>query len=519
MAGATPSTTAGGSADEPDNRRADNANDYNSFPVYHTTNALSRHGAHTTAPTAKATARIIAPDLLRGVLMMLMAMDHTSVMLKSWQHGTGKETEGDGIVITHWNFTTPYIVRTFTHLCGAGFTFLLGMGVVYLGRSRAQLGWSSMRLTKYFATRMAVLTAVMVAQGIVLTFGRIWFMNAVLFALAVDYFLAGLLWLAIGKTEPLLTAILEKYFGPKGDSEDESNEEDDETPLLPHRHQPVSKAETWSWHIHNILLFVLNVITIFWNIWFSPNGGHCAASDATIDITAIPKNPLLAVWLWPVMRPEIGVFSGFPPLAWLSFAILGILYGRLLTSRPWTSSTTWAHVMASLGFFLFFVFTRIFRFGNLSEGCLRTPDHISHPEKNPYLVSPASFLYIVKYPPDVAFWAFTMGANMFLLALFGGMPTHYAKRLTMLLDFGTTALFFYIVHMFFLIGMSVVLVPLFGHDTGVDDPISRKPSKGIDNLFAYFGVWAFTLLVLWPVCRWYSRFKSTKGVDSLWRFF
>ncbi|KND86118.1 hypothetical protein TOPH_09258, partial [Tolypocladium ophioglossoides CBS 100239] len=152
-------------------------------------------------------------------------------------------------------------------------------------------------------------------------------------------------------------------------------------------------------------------------------------------------------------------------------------------------------------------------------GCLQTPAHERRPGANPYLVSPASFFYVVKYPPDVAFWALTMAGNLFLLALFGAVPVRVARRLTLLLDFGTTALFFYIAHMLLVFLLAGVLVALFGHDTGVTDPMNPDDSQGIDNLFGYFGTWALALLALWPVCRLYSRFKSGKPADSLWWFF
>lgn len=64
--------------------------------------------------------RVLAPDLLRGLLMALMAMDHTALALNTWQHGTGRDSESDSAVIRSWNRPVAYAVRTLTHLCGAG---------------------------------------------------------------------------------------------------------------------------------------------------------------------------------------------------------------------------------------------------------------------------------------------------------------------------------------------------------------------------------------------------------------
>jgi hypothetical protein len=125
----------------------------------------------------------------------------------------------------------------------------------------------------------------------------------------------------------------------------------------------------------------------------------------------------------------------------------------------------------------------------------------------------------MKYPPDVAFWAFTMAGNLVLLAIFGGIPTHVAKRFTMLIDFGRAALFFYIVHMFFVFGFGALWVWAFGHDTGRKQPMNPDSTRGIDNVFAYLAIWGLAMVLLWPVVRWYARFKATKTADSIWRFF
>lgn len=76
--------------------------------------------------------RQVALDLLRGLLMVLMAMDHTSVTTNAYVHGTGMMSEGATKVVTQWNNNLPYIMRTATHLCAAGFAMLLGVGISFV---------------------------------------------------------------------------------------------------------------------------------------------------------------------------------------------------------------------------------------------------------------------------------------------------------------------------------------------------------------------------------------------------
>lgn len=158
-----------------------------------------------------------------------------------------------------------------------------------------------------------------------------------------------------------------------------------------------------------------------------------------------------------------------------------------------------------------FVLTRLLHVGNLSEGCLQTPEHERYPNSDPYLVSPATFFYIIKYPPDVAYWALTLSGNLFLLAIVSAAPTRLSRRCAFLRDFGTTALFFYISHLLLVIVLGNGLLALFGRK--IDErgyPTKPDPSRRIDNLYAYFSVWASVIFIMWPLCRVYSRFKRSK---------
>lgn len=493
------------------------------------TNRPSEYGSIPPQPTkpSKPSTRALAPDLLRGFLMLTMALDHMALALNTWEHGTGRETEMDGQIIRQWNRPAAYVVRTLTHLCASGFTMLLGMGVVYLGRSRTRLGWTSLRIAKYFAVRGAVLTVVGVLLGLVVSGGKTWFMNFVLFSLAVDYFLAGMLWLLVDTTEPLLARVVSRVVEKKTDVDDDEDE-----PLIRRDNRENSDfGVTVSWHIHNFLLAVLGLVTIWWNIWLSPSHGHCQLDDqaSTPQILsvqpdqgpsgpAVSHSPFLGIWFWITMTPR--VMSVFPPMAWLSFAILGLLYGRIDVVRTWNARVaSLCNMLAGLFFLVVFVLTRIFHFGNLSEGCIQTPERLEHPDQNSYLVSPQAFFYMTKYPPDLAFWAFTLAGNFFLLAFFGGIPESIAKRFTLLIDFGRAALFFYLVHLFVVFAFGGVMISLFGHEVGRAGQMDPGMTRGIDNLFGYLGIWAATMLLLWPLVRWYGRFKGEKSADSIWRFF
>ncbi|KAK6824950.1 hypothetical protein PG987_012444 [Apiospora arundinis] len=167
-----------------------------------------------------------------------------------------------------------------------------------------------------------------------MTGGKIWFMNAVLFSLAIDYVLAGVLWLILNKIETAMTQGLTPFFV-------KAIENGERRPLLVgsslederNTDKASSRAVAVSWHIINAILLVLAGVAAWWNIWLSPTHGHCQTESLSISQNMMASgNPIVDIWFWPFMTGHI--MSGFPPMAWLSFAIMGLLYGRLVQVRP-----------------------------------------------------------------------------------------------------------------------------------------------------------------------------------------
>ncbi|KAL9596227.1 MAG: hypothetical protein Q9219_005938 [cf. Caloplaca sp. 3 TL-2023] len=484
------------------------------------TGTSAEHLSTHNVPKASPTPRALAPDLLRGLVMVLQAIDHCSVSQGAWRHGVALQSEQDGTIVNQWNDPVPWTARMLTHLCAPAFMFLLGMGVVYFGRSRTKLGWSSWQMLKHFAIRAFVLAAV---NELFLTLpfgrGRIYILNIVLLALAVNYLLTGLLWLAINASERTLSTLLESPNASMDDGDDIAR------PLLQDGTKPVM---TWamrcSWHIHNAILLALTIVTIAWNHWLSPHHGRCPIpSPPGYSGPTQPNSSGLGSWFdfWFLTVSYPGVISPFPPLAWLSPAILGLIYSRLVLSRDWKAYTVNAgNAFVGVILMLLFVLTRLLHFGNLSEDCLRMPEQLASSGSNQYLVSFRSFFYIVKYPPSFSYIAFTMSLNFFLLAFFGALPEKVARRIPMLVTFGQSALFFYIVHLLLFFGLGTLVKNWFGHDLGYTSPMNGKPAIGTEGEPAIMWItWLLGLAILWPLCGWYGRFKSTKGPNSVWRFF
>lgn len=450
--------------------------------------------------------RMLGPDLLRGLLMLLQSIDHCGVGITAWQHGTARLSEMDGQNVTEWNYTLPYILRNCTHLCAPGFMFLLGMGVVYFGNSRSKLGWSKTRLLNHFALRALALFVVDEVAFLWMIPG-VWIFNIVLIALAVNYLLAGVIWMAVDASEKLLAEKLEARRANTGENQ----------PLL--KATSGSRSSNISWHAHNALLLVLAAITVGWNSWLSPDHGTCSYHDPSLPLQALGTGRVwFDFWFFPIQTTRI--ISGFPPLAWLAFAILGILYGRIVTRRPW--STT--HLIignTSAGFVLLvlFVTTRLFRYGNLSENCLHMAEHLAHPDRNQYLTSFRSFLYVTKYPPSFSFLTITLAVNLIILAAFTAIPPKIGSRIPTLLVFGTSALFFYVVHLLYYSILGQFVKAKFGEPQPWRDEMRGGQAFGVKSRWVYWAFWLSGIVVIYPLCRWYGGFKARRGPDSVFRFF
>lgn len=473
--------------------------------------------------TTKSTARAVAPDLLRGLLVVLMVLDHNSI-LNTWPRETALRGGHDNARPVHeWNQPQPYVLRLLTYLWPPGLTFLLGAGVVYFGRSRKALGWSSWALLGHFFARAVLLAALAVLLGVVVTGARVWLWNLILITLAVDYLLVGLLWVLVTNSEELLAFGLLRVLPESKDEAGGARE-----PLLAERRgrlriastQKIIRAADISWHVHNAVLLALAVATLGWNLWLSPTQGHCTPGN-TVSMADTPRSNWFRIWFYPVEANH--VLSLYPPLAWVSFAIAGLLYGRIVLARTWTrTALTLGHVAAGLALLLVFALTRLLRLGNLSEGCLQMPEHDGRSHSNQYLASARSFFYLTVYPPDVAFGAYSLGLNLLLLALLDVVPAVVAATvLQPLVALGTSPLFAYVAHLPLLAVARLFWLKLYGHSTGRPNPLltGGDDDMGVEKAWVFWLNGALVLLVLYPLCRWYALFKETRGRESVWRFF
>lgn len=198
---------------------------------------------------------------------------------------------------------------------------------------------------------------------------------------------------------------------------------------------------------------------------------------------SIPANILQKLLIWP--GGNASVWSNYPILPWLPLVTFGLAYGRDLRSG---TARLWRHTLW-LGLFFLTVFIILRAYGGLGN--------IRPPVAEGWI----PFFNLVKYPPSLTFYLLTMGVNLLLLWLFAQAGTRAQKILQPLVVYGRVPLFFYIAHLFLYAALGHLLTPQ-------GTTIARM-----------LPLWLLGLLILYPLCLAYGRFKQERPPQSIWRLF
>jgi uncharacterized membrane protein len=99
--------------------------------------------------------RLFSIDALRGLIMILMALDHANHFIAQ-KHSTGEYFGGP---FPTYSDALTFLTRLLTHPAAPGFFFLMGVGMSLFVYSRRQRGWSRWAIVQHFVIRGAVLIA------------------------------------------------------------------------------------------------------------------------------------------------------------------------------------------------------------------------------------------------------------------------------------------------------------------------------------------------------------------------
>jgi uncharacterized membrane protein len=375
--------------------------------------------------------RLETIDLMRGLVMVLMALDHTrdffSVALYS-PTDLGKTS------------AELFLTRWVTHLCAPTFVFLTGASA-YLSTIRRNL--SQRQLAGYLTSRglwLVVLELTLVRFG--------W-----LFNLNYHVQFGQVIW-ALGWSMVGLSGLI---FLPR-------------------------------WVIAGFA-----IVTI---------AGHNA-----LDFLR-PDDFGSFAWLWTILHvpgrielsPGYSFYVDYPLIPWLGLMAAGYSFGpvflRSLLSRRALL------FRFGIGFFGLFLLLRLSNIYGDPEPW--------QTQQNP-LFTVFAILNCEKYPPSLSYLLMTLSTMMLLLTLFEWFNLTLVREA--LLIFGRVPLFFYLIHLPLIHGIALAVTYFRG--LPIDWLLGRgshtfptipAPEYGFDLPMVY-GIWMVILLLLYPLCKGFARYK------------
>ncbi len=194
---------------------------------------------------------------------------------------------------------------------------------------------------------------------------------------------------------------------------------------------------------------------------------------------------------------HISVFVGYPFIPWLVVPMLGYVIGGSYTLTV-KERKAWFYILG-LAITVFFILLRL-------SNVYGEPNLWSD-QKNA-LFNFLSFLNCSKYPPSLLFLAMIFGPTLMLLASFENANNDVVRLVA---TYGKVPFFFYLGHIFLLHIFAICNVYFqSGSTEGLfgDSIIMGKTALRYGyHLPMVYMAWLFTLLLLFPLCKYYGNYK------------
>ena len=384
------------------------------------------------------TVRIESIDLLRGIVMIIMALDH----VRDYFHADAYLFDPLRLTDT----TAPiFFTRWITHLCAPVFVFLAGTSAFFVGQKKGP-----QQLSIFLFTRGLWLVFLEIS---VVGFG--WFFN-ITFSIIVLQVIWGL-----GIAMIILAALVR-------------------LPIL--------------------VNLVLGIILV---------AGH-----NLLDAVHVEGTDAVAIG-WAMLHEFAGfrvgdtlLLIGYPIIPWTGIMLLGYCFGTWY--QPDVDATTRRRNLLLTGVSMLTLFA-VIRYVNIYG------DPRPWTEKSSPMFTFLSFINVNKYPPSLLYVLVTLGPALVLLALTENLRGSVSRFTTAL---GRVPLFFYVVHLYVIHLAAVFAAMATGFDASdmiLNTWVTDAPQlRGYGfSLGVVYILWIGFVLILFPLCLWYDRYKRTHR-DKWW---
>ncbi len=201
--------------------------------------------------------------------------------------------------------------------------------------------------------------------------------------------------------------------------------------------------------------------------------------------------------------PGHDIIIAYPFLPWTGLMMLGYCAGVFFSAKFDAAKRGKILIRLGIGLILFFV---VVRFINIYGD----PD-LWHTQKNG-LYTFLSFMKVHKYPPSLMYMCITIGPALIALAFLENIKNGFTN---IMVTYGRTAFFYYILHIY-LIHLLATIV-FFARGYSLQDAINAKenffflfvvPGEGFGLAVVYL-VWLLVVVALYPLCKWYDKYKTS----------
>jgi uncharacterized membrane protein len=199
---------------------------------------------------------------------------------------------------------------------------------------------------------------------------------------------------------------------------------------------------------------------------------------------------------------QVFVGEGYQVIPWVGVMALGYCLGSIFANGFDMARRKKILLQLGIGSLVLFVIIRSVNvYGNLSPW---TSQH------SPVLTF-LSFINISKYPPSLDYLLITEGFAFIFLALTENISNSISKIISV---YGRVPMFYYILHIYMIHLFAMLLAVFQGHPwtdmtafTGWVDGMPNLKGYGLSLGWVYV-VWISVVIILYPLCKKYDRYKT-----------
>lgn len=193
-----------------------------------------------------------------------------------------------------------------------------------------------------------------------------------------------------------------------------------------------------------------------------------------------------------------GLIIGYPVIPWLGIMLFGFGFGKAF-ELPVEKRRRLFLISGSIAILVFITL----RFFNVYG------DHSSWMPQVTPVFSVLAFLNVTKYPPSLLYTAVTLSAMFFILFLADGKTNRFIRFFT---TYGRVPMFFYLLH-WYIVHISMFVMIFLQGITFEQMPFGvmkfGRPEQGVGLELPFVYVyWISLILFMYPLCRWYGKYKA-----------